>query len=421
MFFISETIIYMKKGFLITSVIIICTAISIVLSNLTSLVVHEAEADMKKYKETYADGKFYGIGDKLMGDAGEIFTKKENHVQILQDMNTWLHNNENFEYFEGRPDNVSYINPNVEGEFKDTYNDILKAYWLGPEDIEHFDIKVKEGRIFKDEDFIHRENLTNENGQKCEGELPIILGSLFCDRYNVGDTIEIYNMFFMGTARVVGILETNSKTVNSQGNIYVLDDSVILPFFTEFSGKESLRYLRTLFYQKNNGIMYSKLNAEDLQEMVNDYASYLGIAGGYFVFGAKNQWQAVFATNLDNMIDDIRKIAIGITSFSALAIAIYLFVKIKRSERYFGIMAINGFTKGQIRNLVISEVFMIVIGSVIIGIAGTMLVHDISYQEYDINYLRGLIPILVTGVIGLIIGLIGVERQELSNLISRKE
>ena len=167
--------------------------------------------------------------------------------------------------------------------------------------------------------------------------------------------------------------------------------------------------------------MYSKLNAEDLQEMVNDYASYLGIAGGYFVFGAKNQWQAVFATNLDNMIDDIRKIAIGITSFSALAIAIYLFVKIKRSERYFGIMAINGFTKGQIRNLVISEVFMIVIGSVIIGIAGTMLVHDISYQEYDINYLRGLIPILVTGVIGLIIGLIGVERQELSNLISRKE
>ncbi|MCR5206138.1 MAG: hypothetical protein K6E47_13995 [Lachnospiraceae bacterium] len=421
MFLFNELIIYMKKGFLITCVIITCIATAIVLSNLTTLIVHEAETDLQEYNETYADGKYYGIGDKLMGDVEDVFVKQDNCIDILINMNNWLHNNKYFKYFEGRADQISYISNEIEGEFKDTYNDILNAFWLGPDDIEHFEIKTCEGSIFKETDFYHNKSLTNEPGRLCDGELPIVMGCRFRNKYEVGDTLDIYNFFYVGKAKIIGFLEANSKTVDSNGNIYVLDDSVILPFFTDFSGEESSIYMRCLFLQKNNGKLYSKLTAEDLQDMVNEYMSYLGITGAYFVFGAKNQWQVVFATNLDNMINDIGKIAIGITAFSSITLAIFLFVKIKKSERYFGIMAINGFNKNQIRYLVLLEVLMIITMSLVLGIAITGLIHDISYQEYDVNYLKGLFPLVITGIAGFVIGEFNIENQELSSLISRKE
>jgi len=406
---LSEFLAYMKRSIIIT-IFIVCSIIStVVLVIFSSLMLHEAQLDFDKYKEVYDEGKFYGLGDNFFDEAEKALGSKKDHVKILAEVNDWLRSNDKFEYLEGRQEYISYVDKSGQ-----THNS-ADSYWTSPEDIKHFGLGVAKGRMLDERDFVHTQGMANVTGARSEDEVSIVMGDAFRDDYEIGDTIEVYHILYAGKARIVGFLEKGSYvySVLTKGLIS-LDDHFVFPFFNSFSGNESDIYMRVLYYQKNNSRIYAKYSVDDVQDMINEYTSSLGIPGGYFVFASTHQWQPVFAKNLDDIVGGIKGIAVGISLFSALSLGLYLFVKIRKSLKYYGILLLNGFSSRQIMMMIFGEVVVVMLSSFGIGLLISYVIKDNSYREYDINMLTGIIPMLVIGLVGALVALILVNKYDIS-------
>ncbi len=409
---ISEFCAYMKRSFFICAFMVFSIVTAIVLFNFSSLMLHEAQLDFDKYEEVYDEGKYYGIGDNFFDEAGEALRNMDNYVDLLVDFNNWLLNNGRFKYLEGREEFISYIDNKGENHRS------TESYWTSPNDITHFGLNVCKGRMLEQQDFIHTKGMANDTGLRSDDELPIVLGYGFIDKYDLGDTIEVYHNLFAGKARIVGFLNQGSTvfSIYTQG-VISLDNYFVFPFFNQFSGNESTKYMRILYYQKNFCRVYSRYSTDDTQDMINEYTSLLGIPGGYIVFASNHQWQPVFAKNLDETVTGIKGVAIGISLFSALSLGLYLFVKIRKSLKYYGILLLNGFSSRQIMKLIFGEVIVVMITSFGIGLLISYIIKNNSYQEYDINMLTGIVPMLAIGLVGAIVALIVVNRYDISTSI----
>ncbi len=409
---LSEFLVYMKHSIVITAFIVCSIITSVVLVDFSSLMLHEAQLDFDKYEEIYDTGKYYGIGDNFFNEAGEALRNMDDYVDILVDFNNWLLRNGKFKYLEGREEYISYIDKKGEN------HQSAESYWTSPEDIAHFGLSVCEGRMLEDRDFVHTQGMANEAGKRSEDEVSVVMGNSFRNEYEIGDTIEIYHILYSGKARIVGFLEKGSNvySVLTHGLIS-LDNFFVFPFFNSFSGNESDQYMRICYYQKNNSRIYAKYSVDDVQDMINEYTSSLGIPGGYFVFASNHQWQPVFAENLDDIVGGIKGIAVGMSLFSALSLGLYLFVKIRKSLRYYGILLLNGFSSRQIMRMIFGEVVVVMFASFGMGLLISYIIKDNSYREYDINLFAGIVPMLVIGFVGALVALIVVNKYDISTSI----
>lgn len=409
---LSEFLMYMKHSIVITAFIACSIITAVVLVDFSSLMLHEAQLDFDKYEEIYDTGKYYGIGDNFFNEAGEALRNMDDYVDILVDFNNWLLRNGKFKYLEGREEYISYIDKKGEN------HQSAESYWTSPEDIAHFGLSVCEGRMLEENDFIHTKGMANDTGLRSDDELPIVLGYGFMDKYHLGETIEVYHNLFAGKAKIVGFLNQDSTvfSIYTQ-SVLPLDNCFIFPFFNRFSGQESTKYMRILYYQKNFCRIYSKYSTDDVQDMINEYTSSLGIPGGYFVFASNHQWQPVFAENLDDIVGGIKGIAVGISLFSALSLGLYLFVKIRKSLRYYGILLLNGFSSRQIMRMIFGEVVVVMFASFGMGLLISYIIKNNSYREYDINLFAGIVPMLVIGFVGALVALIVVNKYDISTSI----
>lgn len=409
-----ELIYYLKQKIVLTILIIVCVSASIVLTNLTSLIAHEAELDFDKYQETYNDGQFYEIRDRLMGDIYQVFEKKYDTTETLVQINNWLHSCDKFEYFEYCYDWFKVVDNVLTWENEENDDNIMyDALMIGEETINHFEFQVSEGRLFYPEEYIHQPDMSNTLQETTMTEYPVIVGNNLKSKYKIGDIIDFVSTFSCGKARVIGYFKPGIA-LPMGGDIRTIDNYVFMPFYSEFSGNETTAYMTSYYFQKNNGTVYSRYSVDDVQSMINDYMTYLGIPGAYFLCGSNNQWQPIFAQNLEGTVDGIRKLAIGITMFSIIILAVYMCIRILKSARYYGILLINGFNTLQIRLIILGEVFFMLISSLGMGTFVSWLIKDSKYREYDINLLMGLIPFAVIGLSGVAVALIILNKREIS-------
>lgn len=409
--------VYVRKGIVVSVFILLCMLTSIALYNISALAVHEAELDFDKYIEVFNSGQYYGVGDTLFDGYEKDLVKIDDHIELLSDFNNWLHNNGKFEYLEGRNEGIGYADK-YKGKTPEGYfSESMITYWLSPNEIQHFDIKVCEGRNFTDEDFVHTKGMTNEAGQISKDEICILAGNMMKGKYSLGDTIDMYHILFAGKAKIVGFLEEKTNVVDSMGNVQSLDNTFVFPFFNRFSGDETTTYMRILYLQRNFGKVYTKYSVDDMQDMINEYTSFLGIPGSYRVGSSNHRWQPVFAKNLDDVVDGLKGIAVGISLFSAVVLGLYLFVKIRKSLKYYGVLLLNGFSGEQIKKMIFGEVILLMSASFAAGVIVSSVVKDIYYYEYDINLFAGVVPMLIIGSFGAMIAMILVNRYDIASSI----
>ena len=420
MVILKEFFTYAKKSCLLSLFIVLCVIASIVLFNSSSLIIHEAELDFDKYKEIYTDGHYMGLGDKLYDEVEKSFLSRNDHIDVLISINDWLHENDLFEYFEGKIENIAYSDSYTPKTSEGYFAESMKTYWISPDEIQHFDLTVNDGRMLSEEDFFHTAGMAMSPGAESEDEIHILAGNSLKSKYSVGDTIDMYHVLFAGKARIVGFLNKSANVVDQNGNVFCVDDNLVFPYFNTFTGNETEIYMRILYLQKNNGKIYSKYSVDDTQDMINEYTSSLGIPGSYFVCASNHQWQPVFSKNLDDVVSGLKSLAVGISFFSALALGLYLFIKIRKSLRYYGILLLNGFTAMQIKMMIFAEVFAVMASSFTIGLIVSYVLKDSYYREYDINLFTGVIPMLLIGLTDALVAFIAVTRYDVSTSISEE-
>lgn len=420
MIVLKEFFTYVKKSCFLSLFIVLCVISSIVLFNSSSLIIHEAELDFNKYKEIYTDGQYMGLGDKLYDEVEKSFLSRNDHIDVLISFNDWLHENDLFEFLEGKNETIAYSDKYTPISPEGYFTGSMQTYWLSQNDIKHYGLTVSEGRNLSEEDFMHTNGMAMNPSEESKDEIHILAGNSLKSKYSVGDTIEMYHILFAGRARIVGFLNKTANVVDHKGNVICIDDTFVFPFFNSFSGNETEVYMRILYLQKNDGTIYSKYSVDDTQDMINEYTSSLGIPGSYFVFASEHQWQPIFAKNLDDVVGGLKSLAVGISFFTALALGLYLFVKIRKSLRYYGILLLNGFTAMQIKSMIFAEVFAVMASSFTIGLIVSYVLKDSYYREYDINLFTGIIPMLIIGLTGALVAFIAVTRYDVSTSISEE-
>ena len=122
---------YIEKTVLLTFVIILLSTAAVVLANFMSASEKKVTLDEQDFKEVYADGSYFSLGDNLQGDVEKAFLEKENYLDILSGINTELNNCELFTYLEVRQDYTGIRDYKGDKSFSDISDEM---FYYAPND-----------------------------------------------------------------------------------------------------------------------------------------------------------------------------------------------------------------------------------------------------------------------------------------------
>lgn len=404
---------YIEKTVLLTFVIILLSTAAVVLANFMSASEKKVTLDEQDFKEVYADGSYFSLGDNLQGDVEKAFLEKENYLDILSGINTELNNCELFTYLEVRQDYTGIRDYKGEKSFSDIRDEM---FYYAPNDtsyvnsvimnkraIEHFKLKIEEGRLFTEEEYY------GENDP-----LPIILGSAYEGIYNVGDKIIMSNSYYAGWAVVIGILEEGITVVDLEYPIS-MDKYIVFPMKQLRENEELIegKGLYRWFLQKNNGEIYSKYSEEDVQSVLDYICAQYGVQGAYHVPRVDNWWQAVFAENIEEVGKSYEKMAFWTGLAAILVLAVYSFVKVRLSYGYFGILMTCGARMKQIIGIILGEELVIIGFTVVNGLVLSKILCEKLYPKYEFSMTYGTAVIGIISLTGIVFALVGLLRKDI--------
>lgn len=416
---------YIRKKPGIVLFTILAGAIGIALILCTERLAGRTQDRNQEYDRIFEDGEYSILADCFFEDVEKELKAKPQYWDILREFNEWLHESEEFEYLEireqhsvvvdyhGREEN-HYMYEAGDEPRVEHWGDInfcnIKAIWLGEEVFPHFNLKVSEGRLFETGEFDYYFDRASDE------PLPVLMGANFRGDYQVGDIIQVSNFTMQGKARVIGFLEEGS-IVMKMASVQCIDRYLVFPMIHVFGQPElpeDRGFFRSLYYEKNNGILYSGISLEDLQEMILEKCERLGIAGGYIVCGADNQPAADLGMGFDDAVKIIRHFAAGISVFSIAALLIYLMVKIKKSGRYYAILLINGFSQRDIAAMAAGEAVVILGLSGLLGTLSGTLISRILFPRYRGETGSILFMLAASGIVAVAVSLWSYWRVDLS-------
>lgn len=380
-FCIDEILNNIKRN-IFSVIIIIISVISIVSIGLLVVINYNASSQVKDYKEVYNERHFYTLMDDFVGDKYFELTKSgvENK---LSEFNTKLLNSKYFEYYMmyNQPVYVADYNgseKNIYGyEHKVNINNDkvilidkkgvertstnLKGFWIGENVLNDFKLDLLEGGGFSQDDFILKDSNNN---------ISVILGANYNDVYNVGDKIYISFIFSEREAEIIGFLEEGSNIYYS-GDYVNLDRYVIMPIFTndKYNGKSVFDIKISDFYTlRNSGIIATKLNIEDVKNIVQQYSESTGLGNSYYIDEYAETQLETMGIGLESIGNIIKIIGIISVISNVLIMIFYIIYKLNTSKRYFGVLAINGCDKIDIYKIMVGEILILLLISFIIGV-----------------------------------------------------
>ena len=371
---LGEIIIGWKRDFRLVLMLLGLSITGIFCAGTACHLLFETERQTTEYKEVYEDVHFYTICDNLLSNALEEVETVENTPRFRNFLNLLLES-EYFEYLMMYDHHV-YIE-DYRGKFNNVYHyerrkDIsdateeyeiggivrsctnVNAFWVGDRVFDYFGLRLSDGRQFAEDDFILK---------KSGMPVSVILGSNYAEDYSVGDEIFIDFIFADRPAQVIGFLEEGSN-VYYRGGFLNLNNYVIMPMFLNdtYEGENIYNFNVNHFYTlRNEGIVATKLSAQDLEEILDKYSEEAGFEyrNAYFILEAATEEKV----NFDRGIETVSFLVSAIAA--AAIVAAFLFVGVctanrtKKNRRYFAVLAMNGCGKGRICSILLLDAAII--------------------------------------------------------------
>lgn len=385
---LSEIIIGWKRDLRLILMLLGLSIIGIFCVGTACRLLSETERQTAAYREVYQDVQFYSIQDNLLSyEPTEV--QNEESIPKFREFLSLLMESEYFEYFmmyrqpvyiddyRGKFNNVENYEHKVDisaatQDIEDKDGNVrastkVKAFWIGDNVIDYFGFRLSEGRAFAEDDFI----------LKPDAPISVILGANYAEEYAVGDELFISFVFAERPAKVVGFLEegTNIYYRNSFRN---LDTYVIMPIFINdtHEGEEIYNFNVNYFYLLRTwGTVATKLSIQDINEILGRYSEEAGFEchDAYTVAEDATVEKVNFDHGIEVVFFLVSVIAIVV---ACLFIMICTANRMKKNQRYYAVLALNGCGKWQICSMLILDASILsltagLLSVVLTGIFGT--------------------------------------------------
>ncbi|HKM35432.1 MAG TPA: hypothetical protein VJY54_11900, partial [Lachnospiraceae bacterium] len=370
---------------------------------------------------------YYDLTDNLVGEYEKDFFRNEDALGKLKIMYAMLTQNTQFDYLEiynnpivligdGLEDKMLYRYEDGEGaDYRgivenQVYNEV-KCYWISCNVQNTFQIEFEQGNIWKED----------EKNNNC---IPIVLGSDYAGKYHVGDFIEGVSPINENVQfQVYGILKSGEYLIH-RNRMVNLDRYVLIPLQDARSvpsDKEDERSQILLYLFKINGTLSSILQANDLQNMVQDICDTSGVFPSSTLTGASNAQSYILHDSMTNILGSFEQMLLILNLFSTGATILYILLKINKNREYYGILMLNGFSVKQVNMILLGTIILTLFFaeglSVLLGIAITYILGGM----FDLPVIRLIISnIEILSIVGLV-GFLKIRNIDLSACIGGNE
>ncbi len=266
--------------------------------------------------------------------------------------------------------------------------------------------RVIKGRDFTDEDMVFVEGKPR----------PVLLGYKYLDVYEVGDILDRYcegdynEAYVVPQVEVIGFLAEDTTVIDESGtHIYDLDDCIIYPKYyipieewenygdkvieNAYNADAIRLFINTKFFIDSQ---HEAEGVEELQEALNNFP----VLSKYHKI--RNSKQAV--EKLQARTEALTEFSFGITAvLTVFAITTVIFFVINRIEnnlKDYTIHSMIGASSNNIMGFVISEMFITLTPSIILGLIASKVLSTIIYLPY---YLLNLTVIFVLTTLLIVI------------------
>lgn len=388
---LSEIIIGWKRDCRLVLMLLGLSVVGIFCVGTACRLLSETERQTAAYREVYQDVQLYSIQDNLLSNAPTEVQNEENTPKFRKFLDL-LMESEYFEYF------MMYRQPVYIDDYRGKFNNVenyehkadisaatqdiedkdgnvrastkVKAFWIGDNVIDYFDFRLSAGRAFAEDDFI----------LKPDAPISVILGANYAEEYAVDDELFISFVFAERPAKVVGFLEegTNIYHRNSFRN---LDTYVIMPIFINdnYEGEEIYNFNVNYFYMLRTwGTVATKLSIQDINEILNRYSEEAGFECHDAYIVAEDA--TVEKINFDHGIEVVSFLVSVIAMVAIVVACLFILIctanRMKKNQRYYAVLALNGCGKGQICAMLILDASILsltagLLSAVLTGIFGT--------------------------------------------------
>jgi len=228
---------------------------------------------------------------------------------------------------------------------------VLKAFSFTPQVFSSFDMKISEGRLFNEDDYILKES---------EGEsTSVILGAAYKDYFKVGDTIHGWGNTKDMKLHVVGFLEEGTLFSSPEFvNMITLDRYIIYPMHskmimldhseTVYPGASALLWM--------GNIVVSDMSV-DVQKEIN------AITNTYGFPGIKcTQWGGTYMESTENVsqrnIILLSGLALLLCCLAAVSLTHVLSRKAEKNMRSYAVYLISGISPREIIISILMEALL---------------------------------------------------------------
>ncbi|MBR6836362.1 MAG: hypothetical protein IKM72_10240 [Oscillospiraceae bacterium] len=219
----------------------------------------------------------------------------------------------------------------------DTYTiSSVKAIFLDDNTFELFNINLLNGRKFEDEEY--------EISDEDNNTLPVILGYDYNSIYNIGDYIEADTFTFNGQGifLVVGILAKDTIINLESDNKLNLNRYMILPAKSSKNinlSESNKRQYEIYTYMTCNGIIASKLSADDVQNMIINICDQIKISPAFYIKGASNQRSYKLNISVHELNQSFSMVFLSGYFLIFLILISYTINFINRNTKYYAIIS----------------------------------------------------------------------------------
>lgn len=249
----------------------------------------------------------------------------------------------------------------------------VSAFQLDQNAVDHFDVKVQDGRLFKPQEYIL---------SSFSDEIPLLMGYNYIGRYDLNEVLKISFSSFVFNARVVGFLEKGNTvdflgTFASETATSTLDNSIISPSFKlDFKSYEiNLDFFTGLYnmeklYHGSGVIIPTDTTPKELlsyQTQVKDICLNNGVSP--LLFAEPTLGFLYFIKETDSTVKLLMGISIVMVLLDLLILYLFFISKISRNMRRYAILVMNGCSiKSIILACVLEAMFLVFLPVCIISI-----------------------------------------------------
>ena len=135
-------------------------------------------------------------------------------------------------------------------------------------------------------------------------------------------------------------------------------------------------FQKRLLLTKINGVFYTKIEPNEIQDFINDKCKELEIFPASSVEYATNAQVAITGTSIAELIDVFERLLILLGGFSVLSSILFVSIKINRNKKYYAVLIINGYSKMELFMIISFSLLGVVLGADLISVIALKVIGD---------------------------------------------